>query len=162
MQAFYEVLHLVSWHTCLLSLTNHASVVIDTRCNALAPHASPQVLPPPSISPKCCCQTYSTPSSIYSYISTYKYDWSLKLASDHLLYTIQDPPPCLQMSTWPCLQISLWLYVNCIVLYLYIYIALLHCTPIRSASRARDPERRKQSWEKKHLSHQLIKWTYLF
>jgi len=32
----------------------------------------------------------------------------------------------------------------CIVLYLYIYIALLACTPIRSASSARVPESRKQ------------------
>jgi len=36
----------------------------------------------------------------------------------------------------------------------------LQCTSIRSASSARDPERRELSLEneKRHLAHQLIKW----
>src|SRR6218665_1377394 len=39
----------------------------------------------------------------------------------------------------------------CIVLYcivsIHLYLRFLQCTPIRSASSARDPERREQSWE---------------
>src|SRR6218665_75074 len=59
----------------------------------------------PSISPKCCCQTYSMPSSIYSYF--HLCDGGLTLAPDHLSYSIQDPPPCIQISTLSCPQIFL-------------------------------------------------------
>src|SRR6218665_1607650 len=44
-----------------------------------------------------------------------------------------------------CMHICMQVCMHaCIAFYLYIYIALLHCTPIRSASSARDPERRQQ------------------
>jgi len=48
---------------------------------------------------------------------------------------------------------------TCIVLYcIYTFIQrFLQCTPIRSASSVKDPERREQSWENenRHLAHQL-------
>jgi len=62
------------------------------------------------------------------------------------------------------------MYVKCmyvsysIILYLYIYIALLAVhTNQKRFHGSRDPERREQSWgnEKRHLAHQLIKWIVL-
>jgi len=48
-------------------------------------------------------------------------------------------------------------YVSCIVLYPYIYIALLAVHTNQKRFSARDPERREQHWEnkKRHLAHQL-------